>query len=314
MLQRSGTSFALCVAIAAGWAPAPANADKGGTPRNDAVYPLFGFTKAEGPFPTDFFARTDPTQNTCEQVNLPKPADCVANASECVEIDLLNQLDGFSARPRLSIPFHGAIEPKSVDSSTVFLVSLGDALVDGVPSCAPPASEEDEDAPLPAGAGFIAGIEQVVWDPPSTTLYVQADQALEQHTRYALLVTRGVRDASGNPVDQSKDFARAIGDDDDDGAALLEPSVLAYERWLRAAIGIAQRAGIRRHDLVGASVFTTASATAVMEKLRDQVNAGPPASIDFDFHIGPGPGDDGRAVFALSSIATLVYNRHTGHD
>src|SRR5207253_486589 len=107
MLQRSGRSFALCVTIAAAWAPGRANAHKGGTPRNHAVYPLFGFTKTDGPFPTDFFTRADPTQNTCERVNLAKPEDCVANASECVELDLLNQLDGFSVRPRLSIPFHG---------------------------------------------------------------------------------------------------------------------------------------------------------------------------------------------------------------
>jgi hypothetical protein len=141
------------------------------------------------------------------------------------------------------------------------LVSLGDALVDGAPSCAPPASAEYDEAPLPAGAGFIAGIEQAVWDPATTTLFVQTDQALEQHTRYALLVTRGVRDASGNPVDRSKDFTRAIGDEEDDGSAVLDPAVLAYERWLRAAVAIAQRAGIRRHDVVGASVFTTMSAT-----------------------------------------------------
>src|SRR5438067_13836337 len=55
MLQRSGGSFALCVAIAAEWAPGRANADKGGRPRNRAVYPMFGFTKTDGPFPTDFF-------------------------------------------------------------------------------------------------------------------------------------------------------------------------------------------------------------------------------------------------------------------
>jgi len=256
----------------------------------------------------DFFTRADPAQNTCERVNLPKPADCVANASECVELDLLNQLDGFSVRPRLSIPFHGAIDPYSVDSSTVFLVSLGDALVGGVPSCAPPALDgegEDDEALLPPGAGFIVGIEQVVWDPPSTTLYVQTDQALEQHTRYALLVTRGVRDASGNPVDRSKDFSRAIGDDEDDGTALLDSTVLAYEGWLRAAVAIAQRAGIRRHDVVGASVFTTMSATAVMEKLRDQVNAGPSAT-PVDFGIAPG---GAPAVFDLSSITKVVFNQ-----
>jgi hypothetical protein len=296
---------------------ASARAEKGGKTK-DAVYPLFGFTKTDGPFPTDFFAVADAAQNTCERVNLPKPADCVANASECVEIDLLNQLDGFNVEPRLSIPFHGEIDPNSVDSSTVFLVSLGDALVGGAPSCAAPTFADDDEAPLPAGAGFIAGIEQVIWDRPTSTLHVRTDQALEQHTRYALFVTRGVRDHAGNPVDRSKDFTRAIGDEEDDQGAPVDPAVLAYERWLRAAVATAQRAGIRRHDIVGASVFTTASATTLMEKLRDQVNAREPAAIDFS--IGPAVTDPTtgkatpRAVFDLSSITRMVYNRHTGHN
>jgi Bacterial virulence factor lipase N-terminal len=295
-----------------------ARAEKGGK-TNRAVYPLFGFTKTDGPFPTDFFTVADAAQNTCERVNLPKPADCVANASDCVEIDLLNQLDGFNVEPRLSIPFHGAIDPNSVDSSTVFLVNLGDALVGGAPSCAAPAFADDEEEGLPARAVFIAGIEQVIWDPPTSTLYVRADQALAQHTRYALFVTRGVRDAAGNPVDRSKEFRRAIGDEEDEDGAPADPAVRAYERWLRAAMRIAHRAGIRRHDIVGASVFTTASATTAMEKVRDQVNAGEPAAIDFG--IGPAVSDPttgkatfARAVFDLSSITRMVYNRHTGYN
>src|SRR3954466_4655759 len=148
-MHRMNQGLVFCFAVLATFPLSLAKADKGGVPRKDLIYPLFGFTKTDGPFPTDFFTVADAAQNTCERVSLPKPTDCTANASECVEIDLLGELDGFNMRPRLSIPFSGPINPYSVDSSTVFLVSLGDALADGVPSCAPAASAEDEDAPLP---------------------------------------------------------------------------------------------------------------------------------------------------------------------
>src|SRR5207253_7681269 len=134
--------------------------------------PLFDLSSpSRGPFPADRFARSDPAQNTCETVNLPGPADCASNASECVEIDLLNHVDGFNVRPRLSIPFgyiesNDSIDVTTVTSSTVFLVTLGETLVDGAPSCAPlsAADFDDEDQPLPPDSGRTVGISQIVLD------------------------------------------------------------------------------------------------------------------------------------------------------
>jgi len=40
----------------------------------------------------------------------------------------------------------------------------------------------------------VVGINQVVWDPATSTLYAKSDELLDQHTRYGLIVTRGVRD------------------------------------------------------------------------------------------------------------------------
>ena len=52
------------------------------------------------------------------------------------------------------------------------------------------------------------GINQVVWDPATSTLHAKSDELLDQHTRYALIVTRGVRDETGKPVEASEAFQR----------------------------------------------------------------------------------------------------------
>jgi len=98
------------------------------------------------------------------------------------ELAIVNELDGFNLQPRLAIPFSGAIDPASVSSATVFLVGLGD-VVSG------------------DGAGEVVGINQVIWDPPSNFLYAESDQLLQQHSRYALIVTNGVLDGAGDRVE-----------------------------------------------------------------------------------------------------------------
>src|SRR5947207_3811129 len=98
-------------------------------------------------------------------------------------------LDGFNLQPRLSIPFSGPIDVNTVNSSTVFLVKL-------------------QDMTSPAGGGQVVGINQTVWDVATHTLHVESDELLDQHTRYALIVTRGVHDAAGQSVEASDEFSR----------------------------------------------------------------------------------------------------------
>jgi hypothetical protein len=93
-----------------------------------SVQPFFDLSSPSGgPFPSDRFTKLDLSNNTLLRVNLPKP-DCTVRVSDCQDIDVINTLDGFNLQPRLSIPFSGPIDPASVSSDTVFLVSLGDAL------------------------------------------------------------------------------------------------------------------------------------------------------------------------------------------
>jgi len=136
---------------------------------------------AGGPFPSDLFTAADPTHNTGLRVNLPKP-DCAVRPFDCADVDVINTLDGFNVQPRLSIPFSGPIDVNTVTSEAVFLLSLGSTLPEGK-----------------AGSQLV-GINQVVWDPATNTLSVESDDLLDQHTRYALLVTDGVRDLQGHRV------------------------------------------------------------------------------------------------------------------
>jgi hypothetical protein len=72
------------------------------------VHALFDLgSPARSPFPADHFTVADLNTVTGLRVQLPMPADCVSSASDCSEITELNELDGFSVRPRVSIPFDG---------------------------------------------------------------------------------------------------------------------------------------------------------------------------------------------------------------
>src|SRR5262249_22585810 len=144
-----------------------------------------------GPFPANVFTVPDRTQNTGRHVNLPLP-DCRVYVSDCEDIAVLNELDGFNLQPRLSVPFSGPIDVATATSETVFLVSLG-STVPGQGS-------------MPRGT--VVGINQVVWDVETNALHVESDELLAQHTRYALIVTNGVRDAGGDPVEASPEFRR----------------------------------------------------------------------------------------------------------
>src|SRR5713101_7889350 len=148
-----------------------------------AVHPLFDLAAlTTSPFPSDRWTVADSTQNTGRRVNLPLP-DLITHPSDYEDTQVLNTLDGFNMQPRLSIPFDGPIDVNTVNSQDVFLVSMGNTL-----------DSHDH-------GGQVVGINQVVWDPATNILHVESNDLLDQHTRYALIVTNGVHDAVGHPVE-----------------------------------------------------------------------------------------------------------------
>ncbi len=239
---------------------------------------------AGGPFPSDQFTVADSSHNTKRRVNLPIP-DCAVRQSECDDLAVINTLDGFNVEPRLSIPFDGPIDVTTVTSETVFLVSL-----EGL--------EGDCDDENRDDGHRVIGINQVVWDTFTNTLYVQADELLDQHTRYALIVTRGVRDESGDPVEADETFRR-----------FRESVSGEYKHALLDAIHAARLIGVREEDVVTASVFTTQTVTSVVERMRDQIKAATPQPADF--HLGPG---GAPTVFALDTVAGITLDQQTGDN
>ena len=228
------------------------------------------------PFPSDRFSVRDWSNNTFRRVNLPTPADCTstpAKAAECADIVVINELDGFSTQPRITIPFTGAIDPTSATSANIYLVNLGDTL-------------------SLRGFGQRVGINQVVWDPATNTLALQPDDLLQQHSRYVLIVTNGVRDASGDRIDDGHfvDSNARSGNE--------------YDRDLRDGM----RGGFHRNRIVAASLFTTQSITADLQKIARQIKHSRPAPVDFMI----GNGGAARAVFPVAAVAGIQFNRQTG--
>jgi hypothetical protein len=221
------------------------------------------------PFPSDIYTVADSSQLTGIRVSLPKP-DCATRPSDCADIDVLNTLDGFNAQPRISIPFNGAIDPGSVNSANVFLKGLGST--------------------LGGGPGATVGINQIVWDPASNTLHVESDEFLDQHTRYLLVVTNGIRDANGAPVDAGQ-FNAFL------NRSNLSAAHAAYREELVSALA---QARVPTASVVAASIFTTQSTTAVLEKIRDRVKA------------LPAPTATVIANFARTNVAAIQWNRQVG--
>jgi Bacterial virulence factor lipase N-terminal len=229
-----------------------------------------------GPFPSNLFTVPDPQQHTGLRVHMPLP-NCAERPSDCTTLAEINTLDGFNVQPRLSIPFSGPIDVASVSSTTVFLVSLGSPLAGGDPG------------------GTVVGINQIVWDPETNTLHAESDALLAQHTPYALIVTQGIRDTTGRPVEASEAFARFR--HDRTWGHSKDPALQAYRRALLQGLAAARGAGVHPADMVVASVFTTQSITAVLEQIRDQIQTATPAPAEF--RLGP---DGSRTVFALSIV------------
>src|SRR5262245_47764718 len=243
-------------------------------------------TPQSGPFPSDRFTVADASQLTNRRVNLPLP-DAATRPSDYADVTVINTLDGFNLQPRLSIPFSGQIDVTTVNSSTVFLIKLGDTT-----------------SPENTG-GEIVGINQTVWDVATQPLPVESDALLDQHTRYALLVTRGVRDTDGLPVEPSEAFEHFRHDLNFGQSS--DPDLTAYRTDLLDALSASELAGVRPKDVVTASVFTTLSATAGLEKIRDQIHGATPEPADFLL----GAGGE-RTVFDLDNITGMNWQQQTG--
>ena len=238
---------------------------------------------AGSPFPSNRYTQPEWGNRTFRRVNLPTP-DCAVRVSDCQDIAVINTLDGFSTQPRITVPFTGAIDVSSVTSDTVYLLNLGDVLT-------------------ARGFGQKVGINQRLWDAATNTLVFEPDELLAEHSRYVLIVTSGVRDASGKPIKR----AHLDDDDADEGARSLRgQGNEEYQRELRDASRMHRGAG----RVTAATVFTTQTSTGDLAGIMRQIKASTPAAASF--MIGTSGGSSVRAVFPLAGLQGVQFNRQTG--
>ncbi len=236
-------------------------------------------TSAGQPFPSNRYTVHDSSQVTRLRVNLPKP-NCTTNPSDCADIDVLNTLDGFNVQPRISIPFSGPIDPASVKKGTIFLIGP---------------------------RGHLVGFNQAVWEPATNTLHVESDELLHQHSTYLLVVTRGIRDAAGRPLDPIR-LGHGHGHDGpnrgDDGHNDGRHDDDEDDDELAAGLAGAFLGGVGPHGIAAASIFTTQSITEISEKIRDQIRSAPAPTPSFA--LGPA---GSRTVFPLAGVTSIAWNR-----
>ena len=266
------------------------------------VHPTFDLSNPDkGPFPSDRFTVPDDQNLSRRRVNLPKPADCAANRSECEDVDVLNQLDGFSLKPRVTIPFDGNIDPATVQGS-VFFLALGDTAsswTDNGPDSVPASAVDRENLRNRPGFGAVTEINQIVWDPATRVLAFKADRLLDEHTRYALVVTNGIRDSAGRPIAPSETFHEYA-------ERLTRTEDRWYRKTLLAAEWSAQHSeAVKNKDIVALSSFTTHSVTYLRDKITSQLRTAPPPN-PANFNIGP---NGSRAIFTFDQIESISHNQ-----
>ncbi|HEY3442104.1 MAG TPA: Ig-like domain-containing protein [Paludibaculum sp.] len=196
---------------------------------------------AGDPFPTDRLTLPDDTQKTGRRVNLPLP-DCEGRASDCAELAMINQFDGFNVQARASVRFTAAIDPNTLRDG-VFYVWLD------------PAWPREN---LVRPAGTLTRVNRVVWNPATFTMTAKPDDVLEQGRRYALIVTDAVKDQSGAPLTAEPGFL----------ACARRETEGDYCGALASAIELAAPLRPDR-QIISASVFTTMTGTATLEAMRD---------------------------------------------
>lgn len=121
-------------------------------------------------FPSDILTVPDAGQATGKRVNMPMP-DCTAFPSDCNELALINQLDGFDLDPNIALLFDGPIDVNRVTDSNLFV--------------------------QPTAGGAAIGLNRLVWDPATNVLYGHPKRQLAERTEYRLTITADVNGQTG---------------------------------------------------------------------------------------------------------------------
>jgi hypothetical protein len=239
-----------------------------------------------GPFPTNALSIQTPTQKTGLQVNLPLPQSCTSapTAAECINTLLLNQLDGFSVNPRITVCFSGPVDVPTV-SRAISIVAI-----DGGPSI---------------------GINQVTYDPAGYCVYAKPDHVLDQDTQYLLVITSDVRDVNGERVNADNNYSDCVNNGNSTYCQALSQAIHSANTrgsGKKAKTNgnndghVENAHGNDLGDAIAVSLFTTLSATHWLQQARANVNS----SAGVGILAGP------LATFNLTDVTSIIWMPQTG--
>jgi hypothetical protein len=201
-----------------------------------------------GPFPNQFLTVPDGTQESGRRVNLPMPSDCDTAPSDCQDVQMINQLDGFQTVPRVAVTFSAPIDVSTLYNS-IYYVPLDNLT--------------DEERGINVFGQKIPN-NQTVYDPATNTVYAKPDGNLDQHRNIVLIVLDKIHGTAGDPVLPDGGYAACVG---------LTNS-WAQQNWyckrLAAAVNSVSSEFAPYH-VVGASIFTTMDVTTWLEKAHAQL-------------------------------------------
>jgi Bacterial Ig-like domain len=243
-----------------------------------------GRTPSTSILPSDAFTVGDARQLTGRRVALPIGTCVPSQRSVCDDLALIDTLDGFDLQPRVTIPFSGPISVVSVTPATVYLEG-------------------------PHGARI--GLGQLVWDGATGTLAGITDTFLEEGTRYTIVVTSGVKDASGAPVDACGGTCRTPFTTRTASGELIRLRRALDDGSADADAGIRDRGpsfvqgGVR-------DVFPAATVTGIQRV--DQVRSDPAAPGAFATSPVPNLAVGGAGYYAFGSFEVPLYQDYGGHD
>lgn len=177
-------------------------------------------------------------------------------------------LDGFSPIAAGHVRFDGAIDPstlpKSPDAATKADATVQLIDVDDV------SPEQGQRRPITLEWRAQDG---VYWLPNTLAFAPTFGHGLRPHTRYALVVTTGVKAADGGELGRSANLDAVLGlraEGTDAGAAAL------HDAWTPALAKL-EAAGVAAKDIAHLSVFTTGAPAEELFAIRDHVRESFPA-------------------------------------
>lgn len=203
--------------------------------------PLYGTPDELQLFPSDTVTVADGAQLTGRRVNLDKPT-CDDFLSDCNDITLINQLDGFDLDPRIAVDLDSDIDLADVTDDTFYVE--------------------------PTAGGDRIGLNRFVWDAYPKILRGHPVQQLEPATEYRLVVT----DALDGKARSTTFTTMSIGHEMismreqlDSGEAYTDAGIapdgigldFVRDDGLRAVFPAATTLAITRYNDVGSGQFET---------------------------------------------------------